>query len=252
MSTAYQKQVVSLDAAVQQIGTSGDLLLPLAPAQPVGLLRALGQRERFDGFNLWCALLQEPFELLSRPGVRVASQFFGPVERMMSAAGFTIERDQLKPNGRHYLMASHPGTGINVAIVLEQVAGQASTGGCINYLRQLKKGPTVSRGINVALLTSRDVPTLEYTLPGFQGVRLDQKSLYACMAGGNVYANIHISKVQYTEADAALFQQLLTTVRLQPEPSPRITPHQPNTAAPLFSVEPVRYEQKNETRAIAP
>lgn len=175
-----------------------------------------------------------------------------PVGLSIDLAGFTIERDQLKPNGRHYLMASHPGTGINVAIVLEQVAGQASTGGCINYLRQLKKGPTVSRGINVALLTSRDVPTLEYTLPGFQGVRLDQKSLYACMAGGNVYANIHISKVQYTEADAALFQQLLTTVRLQPGPSPRITSHQPNTAAPLFSVEPVRYELTNETRAIAP
>lgn len=167
-------------------------------------------------------------------------------------AGFTIERDQLKSNGRRYLMASHPATGINVAIVLEQVAGQASTGGCINYLRQLKKGPAVSRGTDVSLSTTRDVPTLEYTIPRFQGVRLDQKSLYACMAQANVYANIHVSKVQYTDADAALFQQLMTTVRLHPGPSPRMTAHQPNAAEPLFFVEPVRYERKNEARTLVP
>ncbi len=182
----------------------------------------------------------------------ILSQPNSPVKLSIDLSGFTIERDQLKPNGRHYLMASHPGTGINVGIVLEQVAGQASTGGCINYLRQLRKGPTVSRGINVALFTSRDVPTLEYTLPGFQGVRLDQKSLYACLAERNVYATIHVSKVQSTDTDVALFQQLLTTLHLQPGPSPRMTAHQSNTAAPLFSAEPVRYEQTNEARTIAP
>ncbi|ODT44742.1 MAG: hypothetical protein ABS70_04820 [Nitrospira sp. SCN 59-13] len=181
----------------------------------------------------------------------ILSQPNSPVGLSIDLAGFTIERDQLKPNGRRYLLASHPETGINVAIVLEQVAGRASTGGCINYLRQLKKGPTVSRGKDVSLSTTRDVPTLEYTLPRFQGVRLDQKSLYACMAEGNVYANIHVSKVQYTATDAALFQQLLTTLRLQPGPSPRMTVHHSNTV-PLFSVEPVRYEQKSEARTIAP
>lgn len=182
----------------------------------------------------------------------IVSQPNSHVGLSIDLAGFTIERDQLKPNGRRYLLASHPATGINVAIVLEQVAGQASTGGCITYLRQLKKGQAVSRGKDIALSTARDIPTLEYTLPRFQGVRLDQKSLYACMAEANVYASMHVSKVQYTDADAALFQHLLTTVRLQPGPLPRVTAHQPNTAAPLFSVETVRYEQKSEARTIAP
>ncbi len=68
-----------------------DVLLPLAPAQPAGFLRALGRRERFERLRLLCALLQEPYDLLSRPGVLVASQFFGPVERMLSAAGVPIE-----------------------------------------------------------------------------------------------------------------------------------------------------------------
>ena len=182
----------------------------------------------------------------------ILSQPNSHVGLSIDLAGFTIERDQLKPNGRRYLMASHPETGINVAIVMEQVAGQASTGGCIKHLRQLKQGPTISRGIDVAFSTTRDMPTLEYTLPRFQGVRLDQKSLYACMAEANVYVSMHMSKMRYTDADAALFQQLLASVRLQPGPSPRITAHQPSSGPPLFSVETVRYEQKDEVQTIAP
>ncbi|MBS0170036.1 MAG: hypothetical protein JSR62_06740 [Nitrospira sp.] len=180
----------------------------------------------------------------------IVSQPHSRVGLSIDLAGFTIERDRFKPNGRRYLLASHPATGIKVAIALEQVAGHASTTGCIEHLQQLQKGPAVSRGKDVTLSTTHDMSTLEYTLPRFQGVRLDQKSLYACMAEGNVYANIHVSKVQYTDADASRFQQLLTTLRLQLDPRPRMTAHQPN-AEPLFSIETVRYEQQNETRTIA-
>lgn len=205
------------------------------------------------------ALILSPFLTGGVPAIAlegsahtIVSQPNSPVGLSINLAGFTIERDELRPNGRRYLMASHQETGMNVAIVMEQVAGQASTGGCIKHLRQLKQGPTVSRGIDVAFSTTRDIPTLEYTVPRFQGVRLDQKSLYACMAEANVYVSMHMSKVRYTAADAALFQQLLATVRLEAGPSPRITAHQPSSGPPLFSVETVRYEQKDEVQTIAP
>ncbi|MGC3975576.1 MAG: hypothetical protein QM771_14520 [Nitrospira sp.] len=187
-----------------------------------------------------------PAMALEANALTIASQSNSHVGLSIDLTGFTIERDQIKRNGRRYLMASHPGTGIKVAIALEQVGGQASTAGCIEHLQQLQKGPAVSRGQDVILSTTRDIPTLEYTLPRFQGVRLDQKSLYACMAEGNVYANIHVSKVQYTEANASHFQQLLATLRLHTGPLPRMTAHQSNPAAPLFSVETVRYEQTND------
>lgn len=189
------------------------------------------------------ALEDSPRTIVSQPDSHVGLS--------IDLAGFTIERDQLKPNGRRYLMASHPATGIKVAIALERVPGRASTTGCIQHLRHLQKGPTVSRGNDVALSTTDDRPTLEYTLHRFQGVRLDQKSLYACMAEADVYANVHVSKVQYTDADALLFRQVLTTLRLQSGPLPRMTAHQPN-AAPMFSMETVRYERKTEANTLAP
>jgi hypothetical protein len=43
---------VSLAEAAERIGDRGDILLPLPPAQPVGLLEELGKRERFAGLTL--------------------------------------------------------------------------------------------------------------------------------------------------------------------------------------------------------
>src|SRR5262245_34268577 len=91
MNDDFRQRRVSLAEAAERIGDRGDVLLPLPPAQPVGLLEELGKRERFSGLTIWCALLQKPFDLLTRPGVRTHSQFFGPVERALQARGDPIE-----------------------------------------------------------------------------------------------------------------------------------------------------------------
>ena len=91
MRDDYRRRLRSAEAAAELVRDVDDVLLPLAPAQPVAFLRALGGRERFAGLRLWCALLQEPFELLSRPGVQVISQFFGPVERALRSTGLAID-----------------------------------------------------------------------------------------------------------------------------------------------------------------
>lgn len=91
MAEDHRSRIRSPEEAAALVRDVDDVLLPLAPAQPAAFLRALGRRERFERLRLLCALLQEPFELLSRPGVQVASQFFGPVERMLVAAGVALD-----------------------------------------------------------------------------------------------------------------------------------------------------------------
>ena len=91
MSDAYRARLRTADEAAALVRDRDEILLPLAPAQPSGLLHALGRRERFDDLHLLCALLQERFALLERPGVHVVSQFFGPVERELRAAGVPID-----------------------------------------------------------------------------------------------------------------------------------------------------------------
>ncbi len=139
-------------------------------------------------------------------------------------AGFKKDIDQVKEDGRRYLTASHPKTGLNVAVTLEKVPTQVSAQGCREQLQLIRDGPLVAHGQDITLNAGGEIPTLEYTLRKFRGVRLDQKYVYACVAHDNVYADIQLSKMQYTAADAPLFQSILKSIRLQPEPTKIIQP----------------------------
>jgi tetratricopeptide (TPR) repeat protein len=141
--------------------------------------------------------------------------------------GFNIEIDQVKPDGRRYLMASHPKTKLDVSITLEKVPTKASTEGCLEQLRLIQNDSSVTRGQDIALNITAQIPTLEYTIQKFRGVRVDQKNVYACLAQDNVYADIHLSKAQYTTSDARFFQAILKTLRLQPPPSEIVPPPAP-------------------------
>ena len=142
-------------------------------------------------------------------------------------SGFKKDIDQIKPDGRRYLMASHPKTGLDVSVTLEKVPTKASVKGCLEQLRLIQNDSSVIRGQDIALNTAGEIPTLEYTIQKFRGVRVDQKNVYACIAQDNVYADIHLSKAQYTTADARFFQSILKTLRLQPSPSEIVPPPAP-------------------------
>ena len=134
-------------------------------------------------------------------------------------AGFKKDIDQVKPDGRRYLMASHPKTGLNVSVTLEKVPTQASAQGCIEQLKLIQKGPLATRGQDIKLNTAASYPPLNISFTSSRESVLDQKNVYACLAQTDVYADIHLSKVQYTTADAPLFQSILNTLRLQSGPS---------------------------------
>ncbi|HSQ91757.1 MAG TPA: tetratricopeptide repeat protein [Nitrospiraceae bacterium] len=142
-------------------------------------------------------------------------------------SGFKKDVDQVKPDGRRYLTASHPKTGLDVSVTLEKVPTKASVKGCLEQLRLIQNDSSVTRGQDIALNTAGEIQTLEYTIQKFRGVRVDQKNVYACIAQDNVYADIHLSKAQYTTADARFFQSILKTLRLQAPPSEIVPPPAP-------------------------
>ena len=180
-------------------------------------------------------------------------------------AGFKKDIDQVKPDGRRYLTASHPKTGLNVAVTLEKVPTQVSAQGCREQLQLIRNGPLVAHGHDIKLNADGKIPTLEYTLRKFRGDLLDQKHMYACLAQDNVYADIQLSKMHYTAADAPLFQSILETARLQPEPSkiiqtklpapPRIIqaqPPAPPNSRELLDIGNALYRRNHYAQAIPP
>ena len=66
------------------------LAVPLGSGQPSAFLHALGERADFEELRVFAALLTELFPVFARPGVRLLSGFFGPVERGLAAAGHDV------------------------------------------------------------------------------------------------------------------------------------------------------------------
>ena len=61
------------------------LAVPLGPGLPSAFLDALGERDDWRELTVFAALLTHPHRLFTRPGVRLLSGFFGPVERALRA-----------------------------------------------------------------------------------------------------------------------------------------------------------------------
>lgn len=181
-----------------------------------------------------------------------AMQPMNSVELAIEFPGFRIERDQIKSDGRRYLTASHPVTGLNLSIAMEPIQGRASAAGCVKHLQHLRQSLTIRRGQDISLTATPAVHRLEYTLREFHGVRLDQKSIYACMAEGQVYANIHLSKVRSSAADAALFEEVIQSIHLQPGHGRSVTMPSASAAAPTSHVENISYASDGQAKAIAP
>lgn len=181
-----------------------------------------------------------------------AMQPMNSVELAIEFPGLHVERDRIKNDGRRYITASHPATGLNLSIAMEPVQGVASAAGCVEQLQHMRQGQAVSRGQDIVLTTAPAVQTLAYTLREFRGVRLDQKSIYACMAEGQVYARVHLSKVGFSSADAALFEQVIQSIRLRPGHSRSMRIPSPSAPSTASRAENIKYAQDGSAHAIAP
>lgn len=221
------------------------------PSEPTGISQAVAEENESPTFVTW-----------PEKGLGLS----------IDLAGFKKDLDLVKPDGRRYLMASHPKTGLNVSVTLEIVPTQASAQGCIDQLKLIQKGPLATRGQDIKLDTADKLPTLEYILHKFEGVLVDQKNMYTCLAQQDVYADIHLSKAQYTTADAPFFQTILKSVRLQSGPSevkqrqaktqpePQIQPQvqiqvqppAPPNSRELLDIGNALYRQSNYAQAIPP
>ncbi|MEZ5141782.1 MAG: acetyl-CoA hydrolase/transferase C-terminal domain-containing protein [Acidimicrobiales bacterium] len=77
--------------AVDRILPRDSLGIPLGPGQPGAFLHALGDRDDFDGLQIFGALLVDLYSVFTKKGVRYLSGFFGPAERILRDLGSDVE-----------------------------------------------------------------------------------------------------------------------------------------------------------------
>src|SRR5262249_14381841 len=72
------------------VGAGDAVLCGFVAGQAVGFLEALGARSDLEDVVVYTGILTRPYALLQHPGARIASAFFGPIERMARAAGARV------------------------------------------------------------------------------------------------------------------------------------------------------------------
>ncbi|HEY7338488.1 MAG TPA: hypothetical protein VH639_26615 [Bryobacteraceae bacterium] len=131
----------------------------------------------------------------------------------MDAPGFVVKENGTKADGRRYLLAESDSSGSALSITLESVTGRADLDGCRQELhgRTAPGGPFKLAQIKESQIGGMAV--LEYMIPVANGAPVNQKNLFACLAKDDVYADIHISKIDFKEKDELLLNAILSSAR---------------------------------------
>lgn len=87
----YRAKLRTANEAAELVRPVDLLVVPLATGQPRAFLDALGSRDDFQDLSIFGGLLVEPYPVLRKPGVRLVSGFFGPLERMLKADGANVQ-----------------------------------------------------------------------------------------------------------------------------------------------------------------
>jgi acyl-CoA hydrolase len=87
----YRLRLRSARDAVALLRPDDTLAVPIATGQPPAFLAALGERDDWTSLVAFGGLLVEPYAFLQHSGVRFISGFYGPIERMVCAAGGNVD-----------------------------------------------------------------------------------------------------------------------------------------------------------------
>jgi hypothetical protein len=134
------------------------------------------------------------------------------------AKDFAVDKNELQPDGRAYLLAENQKTNITLSVYLEKVSGTATEGDCDETQKQRLAEDVEYKREMVATKKSAGMTILEYTIPEFQGVPVQQRNLFACLPKDDVYVDIHLSKITFKPQEEKLFTDVLDSLHFIQKP----------------------------------
>jgi tetratricopeptide (TPR) repeat protein len=155
-----------------------------------------------------------------QPQERVSIAFSGKSWILeMDSPGFVVQTKEKKADGREYLVAENPETHVVVSVTLEQAKGGADSKTCPGYLLKRMQSLAGLKPTDIKFSEIAQMATVEYLIPEASGVPLKQKNFVACTAKEDVYADIHLSKIQFQSSDESLFMNVLNRVHFTDRPA---------------------------------
>jgi len=131
---------------------------------------------------------------------------------LLDLPGFAVKIAETKPDGRRYMVAENATTNVVVSLTLEAVKPGAHASSCRESLEKKAKNTEVKIR-DLRFSRTEDFDVMRYMVPEFRGQAVKQESLFACQFYDNTYIDLHVSKVNYAEADEPLFAGVLASLR---------------------------------------
>lgn len=134
-----------------------------------------------------------------------------PWSLVFDAPGFKVNINGLQKDGRAYLEADNQSTGAVLSVFLERTSSKATDDECkANQERRLAQDVDYKRE-KIETKNQDGMAIVEYTIPQFQGVPVQQRNLFACLPKDDVYVDIHISKSLFKAGQEQLLSAVLNS-----------------------------------------
>ena len=130
------------------------------------------------------------------------------------ASGFKVEPEEIKPDGRKYLLATNDKNGVTISVTLERGGQPAKAEECHESMSRRAQQAASEKVTDIG---TRDVglfSILEYTITQMNGIRFNQRNIFACLAKEDVYADLHLSKVSFQPSDEGLLMAYVQGAQL--------------------------------------
>lgn len=132
----------------------------------------------------------------------------------INTPGFEIESKEMAPSGNSIeVFASNKDTGVLLsAFLLKEPAKGDSTACREYYWNKVKQTP--GKKVNTKMYEIGEMAIVEYVIPEFGGIPLNQKHLNAYLAREDKCINIHLSKINFETKDDVLFKSILNQINI--------------------------------------
>lgn len=133
----------------------------------------------------------------------------------ISLPGFVVRRDELRGEGKgRMILADDERRGYVVSVFFEALprAGQTPRDFRDQQAAHVRKGSPL-KADDVRTAERGQIPTLEYLIKEYQGVRVNQKHFNAYFVKDEMWVDVHFSKTLFEEGDERVFYDAVDTVK---------------------------------------
>jgi tetratricopeptide (TPR) repeat protein len=140
--------------------------------------------------------------------------------------GFTVKENDIKPDGRRYLLAADPTINLEVSVFIEDASQNRIQRSCREGMEERLRDNAQNMALQiVGGIEKKDTKIweaggktfLDYTIPSMTAPdgkkqALNQKNRFACFERDNAFIDLHLSKVNSQPNDEGKFNEVIDSV----------------------------------------